>query len=231
MEGNKMLNYIKEVLENLPADWLNLTTHRLDIYDEKGAKTQFLEQFETLFKTHNSDPSALHSLPTAYDYIRLGHPLSCVLEWAIANLNQLNPENVISFSSQTVPVLAILRTNLLAHKNTQIVYTGELPVPFDAEILKRVYGYNFELKQVENAAAIPEFEGSTVFISQQKELWKVEHSPNIDFYLQTNAALGSVLLVNGNQNESYISDIQHVRRRETIAMTPVNCLDSIIDSD
>ena len=42
MEGNKMLNYLKEVLENLPTDWLKLTTHRLDIYDEKGAKTQFL---------------------------------------------------------------------------------------------------------------------------------------------------------------------------------------------
>ena len=227
MEGNKMLNYLKEVLENLPIDWLNLTTHRLDIYDEKGAKTQFLEQFETLYKTHNSDPSALQSLPTAYDYIRLGHPLSCVLEWTIANLNQLNPENVISFSSQTVPVLAILRTNLLAHKNTQIVYTGELPATFDAEVLKRVYGYKFELKQVENATVVSEFEGSTVFISQQKELWKVEHSPNIDFYLQTSAALGSVLLVNGNQNKGYISDIQHVRRRETIAMTPVNCLTAL----
>jgi hypothetical protein len=28
------------------------------------------------------------------------------------------------------------------------------------------------------------------------------------------------LVVNGEQNETYISDIQHVRRRETIAMTP-----------
>ena len=222
-----MLNYIREVLENLPTDWLNLTTHRLDIYDEKGAKTQFLEQFETLFKNHNSDASALHSLPTAYDYIRLGHPLSCVLEWGLANLNQLKPENAISFSSQTVPVLAILRTNLLNGKNTQIVYTGELPVAFDAEVLKQVYGYHFELKQVENTAAIPEFDGSTVFISQQKELWKVERSTNIDFYLQTNAVLGSVLIVNGKQNESYISDIQHVRRRETIAMTPVNCLKAL----
>jgi len=224
MEDNKMLNYIKEVLKNLPTDWLNLTTHRLDIYDETVAKTQFLEQFETLFKTHNSDASALQALPTAYDYIRLGHPLSCVLEWALANLNQLNPENVISFSSQTVPALAILRTNLLNGKNTQIVYTGEVPVAFDAETLKRVYGYKFELKQVKNAAAIPEFDGSTVFISKQKKLWKVEHSPNIDFYLQTSPDLGSVLLVNGKQNEGYISDIQHVRRRETIAMTPVNCL-------
>jgi hypothetical protein len=32
--------------------------------------------------------------------------------------------------------------------------------------------------------------------------------------------LGSILVVNGEQNETYISDIQHVRRRETIAMTP-----------
>jgi cystathionine beta-lyase/cystathionine gamma-synthase len=36
-----------------------------------------------------------------------------------------------------------------------------------------------------------------------------------------------VLIVNGKQNESYISDIQHVRRRETIAMTPVNCLKAL----
>jgi cystathionine beta-lyase/cystathionine gamma-synthase len=31
-------------------------------------------------------------------------------------------------------------------------------------------------------------------------------------------------LVNGEQNAGYISDIQHVRRRETIAMTPANAL-------
>ena len=47
MEDDKMLNYIEDVLENMPTGWLNLTTHRLDIYDEKLAKTQFLEQFET----------------------------------------------------------------------------------------------------------------------------------------------------------------------------------------
>ena len=227
MEENNMLNYVKEVLKNMPTDWLKLTTHRLDIYDESVAKTQFLEQFETLFKTHNSDTSALDNLPTAYDYIRLGHPLSCVLEWTLANLNQLNPENTVSFSSETVPVLAILRTNLLADKNTRIVYTGALPNAFDAETLKHVYSYNFELKQLENVSAVPEFDGSTIYIYEQKEFLKIEQSPNIDFYIQTNADLGSILLVNGNQNQSYISDIQHVRRRETIAMTPVNCLKAL----
>ncbi|NEN25423.1 cystathionine beta-synthase [Cryomorpha ignava] len=224
MEQNKMLNYIKEVLENMPSGWLGLTTHRLDIYDEKLAKTQFLEQFEDLFNENNSDSSALNDLPTAYDYIRLGHPLSSILEWAIANLNNLNPKNVISFSSKTIPVLAILRKNLLDNKNTQISYAGELPEFFDAELLRRVYGYKFELKKVEKAADISEFNGSTIFISQQDEIGNFELNPKIDFFIPLHAELGSVLLVNGQQNELYISEIQHVRRRETIAMTPADSL-------
>ena len=224
MEDNKMLDYIKNVLENMPAGWLSLTTHRLDIYDEKLAKSQFLEQFEILFNANNSEASRLRELPTAYDYIRLGHPLSCILEWAVANLHQLKPENVISFSSKTTPVLAILRKNLLADVRTQIIYTGELPQFFDAEVIRHVYGYKFELKQVEKAADISAFDGSTVFISQHEEIGHVDLIENIDFFINLYADLGSVLLVNGRQNESYISDIQHVRRRETIAMTPANCL-------
>jgi hypothetical protein len=67
MKDNKILNYIKAVLENMPTDWLNLTTHRLDIYNEKLAKIQFLTQFEILFKEHNSESSALNELPTIFD--------------------------------------------------------------------------------------------------------------------------------------------------------------------
>ena len=81
MKANKALHYIKDVLNHMPADWLDLTTHRLDIYNEKLAKVEFLEQFNSLFKDNNSDTIALNELPTAYDYIRLGHPLSCILEW------------------------------------------------------------------------------------------------------------------------------------------------------
>ena len=149
MEDNKILDYIIDVVENMPAAWLNLTTHRLDIYDEKLAKTQFLEQFEILFNDNNSDSGALNELPTAYDYIRLGHPLSCILEWSMASLLHVKAKNVISFSSKTVPVLAILRKNLLAKKKTRITYTGELPGFFNVEVLRNVYGYQFDLKQDE----------------------------------------------------------------------------------
>lgn len=231
MEENKVLNYIKDVIENMPADWLNLTTHRLDIYDEEHAKTQFLEQFELFFKTNISDSTALKALPTAYDYIRLGHPLSSILEWTIAKLHHLDSKNVISFSSKTAPVLAILRKNLLDGKNTEIVYTGELPESFDADVLKTVYGYKFELKQVEKSEEIPAFNGSTIFISHDDGFGSIELSNNVDFFIsvprayqQLDAHFGSVILVNGKKNQNYISEIQHVRRRETIAMTPANCL-------
>jgi len=223
MEDNKVLNYIKDVLETMPEGWLTTTTHRLDIYNEELAKTQFLEQFEDLFKKNNSETSALSELPTAYDYIRLGHPLSSVLEWTLAKLHHLKAENIIAFDSKTIPVLAVLRKNLFDQKKTQILYTGELPAQFDAEIIREVYGYSFELKQVKNVNDVTSFEGSTVFISEHEKTSTIELNPNIDFYVQNYAHLGSILMVNGEKNESYIADIQHVRRRETIAMTPANC--------
>lgn len=224
MQDTNVQNYIKEVLENMPADWLNLTTHRLDIYNESLAKTQFLDQFENLYHANNAEPAALKKLPTAYDYIRLGHPLSCILEWGIANLNNVAPENVITFSSKTVPILAILRKNLLANKKTQILYTDELPSFFDADIVKNIYGYNFELKKIEQGAAIPKFNGSNLFISENEKIGAVALTPTIDFFLSLQGQLGSTLIVNGEKNKDYISEIQHVRRRETIAMTPANCL-------
>jgi cystathionine beta-lyase/cystathionine gamma-synthase len=227
MENNRVLNYIKNVLENMPSSWLHITTHRLDIYDEKLAKTQFLNQFEVLFNNTISETSALNELPTAYDYIRLGHPLSCILEWTIAKLNNQKSENVISFSSKTIPILAILRKNLLDHKNSRIVYIGELPAFFDSVLIKHVYGYKFELKRVEKLENISEFKGSTIFISQQDTISNFNATQKIDFFINIHSELGSVLLVQGEQNESYISEIQHVRRRETIAMTPANCLFAI----
>jgi len=230
MKDTKVLNYIADVIENMPTDWLKLTTHRLDIYNEKLAKTEFLERFEALFEANNYSPSALSELPTAYDYIRLGHPLSTILEWAISEINGILPDHVISFSSKTMPILAILRKNKLDERNTQIVYTDQLPATFDPEEVKRVYGYHFDLKKVENVNEIPSYEGSTVFISEKDEMDHFELPKNIDFYVRIHSKRGAILVVNGSksqENKDYISSIQHVRRRESIAMTPAHCFESL----
>ena len=227
MTDSKVLKYIKEVVRNTPNDWLNLTTHRLDVYNEELAKSEFLDHFENLYKSGNAEKSKLSELPTAFDYIRLGHPLSSVLEWAIAKLNNTKPSNVVSFSSRTIPVLAILRKNLIENKKTQILYTGKLPKHFDVEALKQVYGYDFELKLVGELDEIPPSDGSTVFVSQQDEINKFNLNPNIDFVINIYEDLGSILIVNGQKNENYISEIQHVRRRETISMTPADCFSAL----
>jgi len=224
MKDFQMLNYIKNTIENMPSDWLNLTTHRLDIYNEKLAKTQFIEQFEILYKSEDSSTESLSQLPTAYDYIRLGHPLSSVLEWTIAKLNGLNTENVISFSSESIPVLAVLRTNLLEQRATRILHTEDLPERFNTDVLKSVYNYNFEVERIENLDAIESFDGSTILISKHQTITANLQNYAIDFYVNLYEDLGSVLLISDKAKTSFISDIQHVRRRETIAMTPANCL-------
>ena len=89
--------------------------------------------------------------------------------------------------------------------------------------MKRVYGYNFDLKKIDKIEDIPESNSSTIFISQNDDLTNLNLLPHIDFYISLQAELGSILIVNGEQNEDYISEIQHVRRRETIAMTPADC--------
>lgn len=223
MEVEKMKEYIQNVVNNTPKDWLELTTHRLDIYEEDLAKIQFLDQFEELYNKNISDSTELSKLPTAYDYVRLGHPLSCVLEWTIAKMNDMNPLNVITFSSKSIAILAILRKNSLENKSTQIVYSGDLPQYFDTETIKNVYEYDFEVKKVQSADEVTPFEGSVIYLSQNEDFFSIKPNSNIDFYINQHETLGSILLIHGKNNENYISDVQHVRRRETVAMTPDNC--------
>jgi cystathionine beta-lyase/cystathionine gamma-synthase len=204
---------IKQVIDNLPSDWLRLTTHRLDIYNEKLAKVEFLEKLASLQAVNEA---ALSELPTAYDYIRLGHPLSCVLEWALANFAGLKPESVISFASQTMPVLAVLRKNKFLNKSTRLVTTKDLPRGFDVEIIRSVYSYDLEVERVDSFANLNPFDGSTIAINGDR-------SVVADFVLTLCGLQGSVIHVINNDSE-YIKEIQHVRRRESIAMTPQDCL-------
>lgn len=224
MKDERLRNFLKDVLVSMPLDWLNLTTHRLDIYDESRAKTQFIDQFSELYTSEYIHNESLQKLPTAFDYIRLGHPLSCVLEWAIAKQYNVVADRVITFSSQTIPLMAILRKNALEGKATQILYDGVMPADFNQDIIASVYTYQCAFKKLDTEAIIPEFDGTTIVFSNKKELDDIDIRLNVDFFVNYQAGLGSVLLVIGAENESYISEIQHVRRRETIAMTPANTL-------
>ena len=217
MSDRNMKETLRNVIENMPSDWLGLTTHRLDTYNEELAKVEFLQKLEAADKTSGKE---LSELPTAFDYIRLGHPLSCVLEWVIAKESGLEVESVISFSSQTMPILAVLRKNKFLNKKTKIFYKNTLPNNFDPKVLRSIYAYEFDLEKVVDFEKIPSFEGSTIVINDEVDSERVVGA---DFIVNLYPILGSVIQVMKNDHE-YISEIQHVRRRESIAMTPHNCL-------
>ena len=222
----QLQNFLNDILANMPNDWIKLTTHRLDIYNEERAKVEFLEHVERLFEKYPANKNLLTEeldrFPTAFDYIRLGHPLSCLLEWKIAKEHKLSPESVISFSSQTMPIMAVLRRNLIDGRNTQIYYLDELPESFDERLIKDVYGYKFDLKKTEGSSDIPTSNDTSMLLINLEDLGNSKLTMNVDFIVAVDSSRGSIILAS-NESDNYIKEIQHVRRRESIAMTPNDC--------
>jgi hypothetical protein len=98
-----------------------------------------------------------------------------------------------------------------------------LPSCFDTEIVKNIYGYQFELKQIADSILIPP-SSSTILITNEDNVGEIAIPATVDFHISLHGELGSILVVNGAKNENYVAAIQHVRRRETVAMTPADSL-------
>jgi cystathionine beta-lyase/cystathionine gamma-synthase len=231
LDTNKELfETIGKLLNHIPESWVELTTHRLDIYNEKLAKSDFLSHFENLLQSESYSTEALNSLPTAYDYIRLGHQLSSVLEWVLAKLNQVPADQVITFASSTMPILAILRRDALAQTPTHIYHDLESSPLLDEERLRSIYGYQFDVKQVINASEIPEHQlGTTLFVTESLYQTPLTNHVNIDATINRHPQFGATIVVHKSpdlnpQVTEMVKDVQHVRRRESIAMTPPNTL-------
>lgn len=231
MDTNKKLfEAVGKLLNHIPKDWVELTTHRLDIYDEKLAKSDFLNHFQDLFLSGSYSTEAFNSLPTAYDYIRLGHQLSSVLEWVLAKLNHVPSDQVITFASNTMPILAILRRDALKQTPTHIYHDLDSSPLLDEKRLRSIYGYQFDVKQVTSASEIPEHPlGTTLFVTESLYQTPLTNPNNIDATINRHPQFGATIVIHKSpaldpQVTEMVKDVQHVRRRETIAMTPPNAL-------
>lgn len=227
MKNHQLKAFLEQLIQNTPSDWLKLTTHRLDIYNEARAKFEFLEQLELVFNRGEFNEAELAKLPTAYDYIRLGHPLSSVLEWSIAKELGFKPDDLIAFASETMALMAILRENLMRKQETILWYEGSLPSALDLESLKQVYNYQFKLKEWQGEEDLTKESTPSVFISEKDLVYDWETMPKADFYISRKAKRGSIVLINAKDSSAYVKAIQHVRRRESIAMTPADCFSTL----
>lgn len=239
---NSVFDAIKALLNNVPQDWLDLTTHRLDIYNESEAKSEFLDELKKRLAGGHANTTELDELPTAYDYIRLGHQLSSLLEWVLAEINQVPDEQVITFASKTMPLLALLRHNTIHNKNTYIYWTGQgsgtlKEAPRHVEVrLKNIYGYQYQVNEVTSVDEVPAHEdGMVVFICDEPMSKQLSVNPNIDATVNVHSTYGSYVVIHNknsvDQDSETPSDVvravQHVRRRETIAMSPMNCFNAL----
>lgn len=68
------------------------------------------------------------------------------------------------------PVLAVLRQNLIENKKTQIHFSGNKPDVFNAELIKTIYNYNFDLIENSSNEDISSFDGSIILIAENKNI-------------------------------------------------------------
>ncbi len=216
---------VRKILANLPASWVELTTHRLDIYNESLAKSEFLQALLRLMQQSQCSAQDLENLPTAYDYIRLGHQLSSILEWVVATINQLPNEQIISFTSNTMPILAVVRYNSLQGHLSHIYYNSDSTPLLDLERLKAVYGYNIELHPVSHLGeVVTRHEGMCIFVTESDYQLAIAGSENVDVTVNLFDDCGATAIVHKQDAHELVKEIQHVRRRESIAMSPANCV-------
>ncbi len=218
---------VRDLLNKCPKSWVDLTTHRLDVYNEPKAKSEFLFELKKLISNGDYSSDKLDQLPTAYDYIRLGHQLSSLLEWVVAEINQVSDDQVIAFASHTMPILSLLRKNTLNNQATTIYYSGDNSPLIDESRLKQVYGYQFTLQKTSDVSEIPKRDGTVIFVTQSALSQAIKTNSNVDITVNIHDVFGCVVLVHNTDINKTISDVQHVRRRETIAMTPPNCLNAL----
>lgn len=219
-----LFDSVSDILKILPKSWLELTTHRLDVYNESKAKSEFLSELNKLLLNGEYSSKDLEQLPTAYDYIRLGHQLSSLLEWVLAKINNVATDQAIAFASHTMPILALLRKNALSGQASYIYYTGDTSPLIDEPRLEQIYGYQFNLKKVVNASDIKAHsDGIVIFVTQSDFKSALSTHSHIDVTVNIHPSCGSIMVIHNTQIDNIVSDVQHVRRRETIAMSPVNC--------
>ena len=191
---------VRTILENVPTSWVELTTHRLDLYDEGQAKSQFLEQLQTLQATPSYDVAQLGALPTAYDYIRLGHPLSSVLEWLLAQINGVSSEQVIAFASQTMPILALLRKGATSGLAVHLYYDTDASPLIDVARLEKFYGYNVKSEKVADGSLIPSHgDDLVVFVTESPYKTPLKVAASVDATVNLHPNYGSTIVIhNGN---------------------------------
>eukprot|EP00462_Mataza_sp_D1_P009943 CAMPEP_0175157560 /NCGR_PEP_ID=MMETSP0087-20121206/22280_1 /TAXON_ID=136419 /ORGANISM="Unknown Unknown, Strain D1" /LENGTH=639 /DNA_ID=CAMNT_0016445203 /DNA_START=15 /DNA_END=1931 /DNA_ORIENTATION=+ len=129
---------LQELLNQVPGSW-NGTTYPND--KRFVGRAEFTKEMIALLTS--KQPIEKAHLETLFpeDYLRVGSPLSNLLELVFAVNKGYEPANVFSFASSTMPLIAVL---LAANSNVH-VYGNAVVDKTQENLLRTFYGCNFEV--------------------------------------------------------------------------------------
>lgn len=128
-----MERYLPQIVASIPSDWRGTTFKNSALLGRKGFETKLSELM--LRKANDGgeiDTEDLLSVGNAEDYMRVATNISTTLEMALSQSAGCSVENVFTFASTTMPVVAVALT---AKQRPVHLYLGAEPVPFDADQL------------------------------------------------------------------------------------------------
>ena len=197
---------LTQILDNIPDSWLGTTFPN----DSRFIGCNAFKDEMTRLLTTNDVSIEKKELDKIFpeDYVRLGSPLSNILEVQKAINGGFDSHNVFSFGSSTLPLIAVLLTS----KQQVYVYGRNLFTAKQDTQLKSLFGCEYEFRE-----GLPQAhaDGSVIWLADDV---KAGEAANVDaivssdgflFVLNTNKVQIHDINVNGNRTEG----IHTIRKR------------------
>jgi cysteine synthase A len=129
---------VPQILASVPADWRGTTFNNSNLLGREAFSERLLALLVSKAGTKLGEEGAitaddLSALGNAEDYLRVATNFCCTYETVMAQLRSMSIEQVFSFSSTAMPVIAVLMTQGAGGKSAGEVhlYHGESePAPF-----------------------------------------------------------------------------------------------------
>eukprot|EP00121_Abeoforma_whisleri_P004176 Awhi_evm1s3772 len=194
------------ILNSFPKEWKGTTFNNANLL---GRET-FSKNLKTLIdsKGGNITTEDLVDLGNAEDYLRVSSNISCVLEHTLASKLGYNISQVFTFSSSTMPIVAVLLTS----PTPVHLYLNNNKAPFTSEQIDtlKMLGCQFEIHD-----SAPEAHPNDTVLSLGNAQGNVETFDRsvVDGSIETNT------LYIHNSNKIKSSDILVIRKRMSTPLT------------
>jgi len=191
---------LPDILSNIPDHWYGTTYNNSNLLGREGFCKNIKEM---IISGEPITKELLHAAGNAEDYFRVSSNLTTLLEIILSEQSKLPVDQVLTFGSNTIPVLAVCLTT----SNPVDLVCGAETFPFSGEELALLGSLGVDLHQ--HTAAVKATEGRTLLVLRSS-------NNNED---QADAVIGSHTLYIKNLSKIDAAKCQVIRKRFATPVT------------